>query len=249
MPSRASAPDLLQLLLQELGRWGVDPESWLLAAARLLPATLLVPVFGLRALAFPARVLFAFILGASTLPLAASGQPLKGPWLMAVLGELARGLPLAISAAGTIWAAAMAGNLLDEVRGAHHPGEFPVVDSSSGPFGVLLSLAASISFLELGGPARLADSLAATGSVNASQVWQAARGAVAGIQLAVLIAAPLLVLVIVVEVFHALVARVTSPGLWLPLLAPLRALVFLTIVALLLDRLVEGLALWLRSMS
>lgn len=247
MPSPASAPDLLQLLLLELDRWGVDPEGWLLAAARLLPTVLLVPAFGLRALPFPAQVLFAFVLAASTLPLASGNQPLPGPWLLAVLAEIARGLPVAVSAAATLWAAAMAGNLLDEVRGAHHPGDFPVVDSASGPFGVLLSLAASISFLELGGPARLADALATADSIDTSNVWQLVRGAVAGVQLAVLIAAPLLVVLIVFDVFQALVARVTSPGLWLPLLAPLRALAFLAIAALLLDRLVEGLALWMHS--
>jgi hypothetical protein len=104
---------------------------------------------------------------------------------------------------------------------------------------VLLSLAASICFLELGGPARMVDALAA-GSLDASLVRHVVRGAVAGIQLAVLIAAPLLVSLIVIEVFHALVARATSPGLWLALLAPLRALSFLA-------RLVEGLALWMRS--
>lgn len=246
VPSPASSPDLLPLILQELGRWGIDPESWVLAAARLLPAVLLVPAFGLRALALPARVLFAFILAASTLPLAAHGQPLQGPWLSALLGEVVRGLPLAISAATTIWAAGMAGNLLDEVRGGHHPGEFPVADSPSGPLGVLLSLAASISFLELGGPARLVEALASA-TIDASLVQHVVRGAVAGIQLAVLIAAPLLVLLIVIEVFHALVARATSPGLWLPLLAPLRALAFLAITALLLDRLIEGLALWMHS--
>lgn len=246
MPSRTSAPDLLPLVLQELDRWGVDPESWLLAAARLLPAVLLVPAFGLRALAFPARVLFAFILAASTLPLAASSPPLRGPWLIALLSEVTRGLPLAVSAATTIWAAGMAGNLLDEARGAHHPGEFPVADSPSGPLGVLLSLAASICFLELGGPARMAAALA-DGTLDPSYVRHVVRGAVAGVQLAVLIAAPLLVLLIVVEVFHALVARATSPGLWLPLLAPLRTLSFLAIAALLLDRLIEGLALWMHS--
>jgi type III secretory pathway component EscT len=234
-------------LLAELSRWGLDPEAWLRGVARLIPTVLLVPAFGLRALPFPAQLLFAFILAASTLPQAAIHQPLQGPWLLALLGEVARGLPVAVSAAATIWAAAMAGNLLDELRGAQHPGEFPVVDSDSGPFGVLLSLAASVSFLELGGPARLAEALASDAAVAPFSVWSLVHGAITGIQLAVLITAPLLVLLLVIEVFHALVARVTSPGLWLPLLAPLRALSLLAIAALLLDRLVEGLALWMHS--
>jgi type III secretory pathway component EscT len=234
-------------LLAELSRWGLDPEGWLRGVARLIPTVLLVPAFGLRALPFPAQLLFAFILAASTLPQAAVHQPLQGPWLLALLGEVASGLPVAVSASATIWAAAMAGNLLDELRGAQHPGEFPVVDSDSGPFGVLLSLAASISFLEFGGPARLAEALASGAAVAPFNVWALVHGAITGIQLAVLIAAPLLVVLLVIEVFHALVARVTSPGLWLPLLAPLRALSLLAITALLLDRLVEGLALWMHS--
>jgi type III secretory pathway component EscT len=193
VPSSASAPDLLPVLLSELGRWGVDPEGWLLAAARLLPTVLLVPAFGLRALALPAQVLFALMLAASTLPLAPTSQQLQGPWLVELLGQVARGLPVAVSAAATLWAAAMAGNLLDDVRGAHQPSEFPLVDSASGPFGVLLSLAASIAFLELGGPARLAASLAEAGALDSSTLWALVRGAVGGIQVAVLIAAPLLV--------------------------------------------------------
>jgi hypothetical protein len=48
-------------------------------------------------------------------------------------------------------------------------------------------------------------------------------------------------------VLHALASRATRSGLWLPLFAPLRALSVLAIVALLLDRLVEGLALWMSS--
>ncbi len=247
VPSSASTPDLLPLLLSELGRWGLHPEAWLLGATRLLPTVLLVPAFGLRALMFPAQLLFAFVLAAATLPLAPQGAAPQGPWIIALLGEIARGLPLALSAAATLWAAAMAGNLLDEVRGAYHPADFPLVDSASGPFGVLLSLVASISFLELGGPARLAEALALAGPVHAGSIWALVRSAVAGIQLAVLIAAPLLVVLLVIEVFHALIARVTSPGLWLPLLGPLRALAFLMMAALLLDRLVEGLALWMRS--
>jgi type III secretory pathway component EscT len=198
-------------------------------------------------LAFPAQVLFAFMLAASTLPLVATSQHVQGPWLVALLSQVARVLPGTVSAAATLWAAAMAGNLLDEVRGAHQPTDFPLVDSASGSFGVLLSLAASIAFLELGGPARLAESLAGARAVDSSALWALVRGAVGGIQVAVLIAAPLLVAAIVIEVFHALIARATSPALWLPVLTPLRALSLLAIAALLLDRLMEGLALWIHS--
>ena len=56
-----------------------------------------------------------------------------------------------------------------------------------------------------------------------------------------------LVALLFLEVLHALSSRATRSGLWLALFAPLRALSVLAIVALLLDRLVEGLALWMSS--
>jgi type III secretion protein T len=243
-----NAPDWLAPWLVELARTGLDGESWLRGALRLVPSVLLVPAFGLRALPAPARLVFAFVLAAATLPvLGGSPPPLDRPWIYAALQELLSGLPVAVGAAATIWGATMAGNLIDELRGGTAPADAPVVDSPSGPLGILLSLAASISFLEFGGPARLAEALASTVPLRADLFADLARRLLAGMQLAVLIAAPLLVLLLVLEVFHALASRTTRPGLWIALFAPLRALSVLAIVALLLDRLVEGLALWMSS--
>src|SRR6185436_3731701 len=99
-----NAPEWLAPILVELGRSGVDPERWLRASLRLVPSVILVPAFGLRALPFPAQLLFAFVLSGATLPaLAATLPPSDGPWLMAALAELLRGLPVAVSAAAAIW--------------------------------------------------------------------------------------------------------------------------------------------------
>src|SRR4051812_27720086 len=77
-----NAPDWIVPILVELGRSGVDPERWLRATLRLLPSVILVPAFGLRALPFPARVLFAFVLSGATLPAVAGSLPAIGrPWL------------------------------------------------------------------------------------------------------------------------------------------------------------------------
>lgn len=243
-----NAPEWLAPWLAELAHTGLDAESWLRGALRLVPSTLLVPAFGLRALPVPAQLVFAFVLAAATLPaLGAALPPPDRPWIYVALQELLSGLPVAVSAAATIWGATMAGNLMDELRGGPAPADFPVVDTPSGPLGLLLSLAASIAFLEFGGPARLAETLASPAPVPARLLADLVRRLLAGVQLAVLIAAPLLVVLLFLEVFHALASRATRAGLWLSIFAPLRALSVLAIVALLLDRLVEGLALWMSS--
>jgi hypothetical protein len=108
----------------------------------------------------------------------------------------------------------------------------------------LLSLAASIAFLEFGGPAQLAQTLASPAPLRAHLFTEVVRSLLSGVQLAVLIAAPLLGhCCCSSRCFTRLVTRATRSGLWLSIVAPLRALSVLAIVALLLDRLVEGLAL------
>jgi type III secretory pathway component EscT len=244
-----NAPDWIAPILVELGRSGVDPERWLRATLRLIPSVILVPAFGLRALPFPARVLFAFVLSGATLPaVAASLPPIDRPWLYLALEEILRGLPVAVSAAAAIWGATMAGNLMDELRGGPAPSDFPLTDSPAGPLGILLSLSASIAFLEFGGPAQLAQTLVSAPPLTAGVLAEVVHSLIAGVRLAVLIAAPILVVLLFLEVFHALLTRATRSGLWLSLFAPLRALSVLAIVALLLDRLVEGLALWMHSL-
>jgi type III secretory pathway component EscT len=244
-----NAPEWIAPILVELGRSGVDPERWLRATLRLVPSMILVPAFGLRALPFPAQLLFAFVLSGATLPAVAASLPaLEQPWVYAALEELLRGLPIAVSAAGGIWGATMAGNLMDELRGGPAPSDFPLADSPVGPLGILLSLSASIAFLEFGGPAQLAQTLVSAPPVTAGVLAQVVHSLIAGVQLAVLIAAPLLVVLLFLEVFQALLTRATRSGLWLSLFAPVRALSVLAIVALLLDRLVEGLALWMYSL-
>jgi type III secretory pathway component EscT len=245
--SPQNSPEWVLLVLAELGRAGIDPRAWLLGAARCLPSVILVPAFGLRALPLPAQLLFAFVLAGAALPGIAGNAVADLPWLYALVAEAARGLPLALSAAATVWGASMAGNLVDELRGGAQPAEFPGVDSPSGPLGILLSLAASVAFLELGGPARLAEALAAAPPLASATFGSVARSLVAGVQLAVLIAAPLLVVALFIEVFRAVLSRATNAALWAALFAPLRALSLLAILALLLDRLLEGVALYLRS--
>lgn len=237
---------LLDAFARELSQTGIEPRAWLLSWARLLPSVVLIPAFGLRALPVLARALFALALGASVAPALAPWATTEQHWLVVLGAQISAGLPVAVSAALTIWVATMAGSVIDEARsGRLLQAEFESVDSAASPLGVLLSLGATIAFLSLGGPARLAEALASAEPLSRASLHGVARALAEGCQLAVLIAAPVLLAVAFLEVFHALLSRISSQLLAASLLAGLRPLALMAIVALLLDRLVEGLVLWM----
>jgi type III secretion protein T len=236
---------LLDALSRELVSSGIDPAAWALGWARLLPSVVLVPAFGLRALPVFAQALFAFILAACVAPALAPLLTSQQPSFVTLLVQVATGLPVAVGAAATLWAASMTGNLLDELRGSTPALTLvPSVDSGATPLGVLLSLGAAAAFLELGGPARLTEALSVLQPISEQNIGQVVRTLVQGVQLAVLISAPLLAFALFFEVFHALIARATSSSLifdWVPV----RSICLLALVGLLLDRLVRGLILWM----
>jgi type III secretory pathway component EscT len=233
------------LLIDELSRAGLAPGAWLLAAARVMPSVLLVPAFGLRALPLLARAAFALILAACVAPALAPGMPVTRVAVDTLLWQAWIGLPVAVSAASALWVATMAGNVIDGLRGVQATAPFAVVDSEATPLGVLLSLAASLGFLLLGGPAALVSALIAARAPSEDSLLGVALGVAQGINVAVLLAAPLLVIAVVCEVASALIQRAAQATAFGNVLAPARALVIVLFTALLLDRVVEGLKLWL----
>jgi type III secretion protein T len=226
---------------------GVDLAALGLAWARVSPTVVLVPAFGLRALPVPARGVLGLMLGAAIFPalggLAAARS--AEPWPLLVLEEIARGLPVAIAAAVPLWAATMAGGVVDTLRGAQDALTVPTVEGRATPLGVPLSLLASAIFLATGGPARAVAALAAP-DLGAHPVQSAARDLVGGISLAVAIGGPLLVAAIVVEIGAALVARAATPAQIHMLLSPLRALGILAVMAVVLDRIAAVMAYAMR---
>jgi flagellar biosynthetic protein FliR len=234
-------------------------EAMGLAWARVAPTVALVPAFGLRALPASARAVVGLGLAAAIAPavaampaLGAGGESL--PWALRALAEVARGLPVAVAAAVPLWAATMAGGLVDALRGAGDGQGLAVVEDRPSSFGVLLSLLASTIFLGTGGPARIAAALAANahGAQGATGVVQpallaAAHDLAAGIGVAVAIGAPLLAAAVVLELAFALVARAASPAQVHALLAPLRAVGMLAITAVVLDRIATLLAIGVRG--
>lgn len=227
-----------------LAQSGVDLSKLGLAWARVAPSVALIPAFGLRAFPAPARVTLGLALAAVVAP----GLPGLGqsglPWPLALGVEAARGVPVAISASVALWAATMAGGVIDDLRGARETSGLPNVEAGATPLGALLSLLAAIVFLEGGGPARVVSALGRPDLGFAAPLLGATANLVGGIELALAVAAPLLVASMLIEVASALVARAASPAFIQPLLAPLRSLGLLAVAALVLERMLELLALW-----
>jgi type III secretory pathway component EscT len=221
---------------------GVDLGGLGLAWARVMPAVTLVPAFGLRALPIPARAVMGLAFAASLFPaLAPVAAASNAPWVLLAMGELARGLPVAIAAAVPLWAATMAGGVADAVRGSQETPAVPTVEGRATPLGVPLSLLACAIFLATGGPARVAKALVLH-PVGAHPLLAAADDVVGGIALAVALGGPLLAAAVVVEIAAALVARAASPAQVHALLAPLRAMGTLAVMAVVLERLATAMA-------
>jgi type III secretory pathway component EscT len=222
---------------------GVDLAALGLAWARVSPTVAIVPAFGLRALPAPARgvlgVMLALCIYPAVAPVAASSPGV--PWPVLALGEIVRGLPVAIAAAVPLWAATMAGGAADSLRNNQDMRDAPVVEGKSSPLGVPLSILASAIFLFTGGPARVV-SVLARGDFPAHPLAAMAQDVSGGITLAVALAAPVLAASIVVEISAALVARAASPAQIHALLSPLRAFAILAVFALAFDRIAVAMA-------
>jgi type III secretory pathway component EscT len=236
----------LATVLAELARAGIEPTSWARAWARLIPSLVLIPALGLPAFPIALRVAFALLLGASVAPGLLPPPDVSQPLLVLLASEVARGVPVALSVAICVWGASMAGNLVDELRGAAVLSRSPFeAGVSASPFGVLLSLAAALAFLELGGPARLTEALASARPLAEQDLPALARALAYGLRFAVVLAGPLLALVPFIELLHALVARATHPiGLGV-VMTPLKSMTLLAAAALLLDRFATGIVLWM----
>ncbi len=235
-------PSIVGTVAEAFQRSGVDLGGLGLAWARVMPAVTLVPAFGLSALPASARAVMALALAAgifpALVPIAASDRP----WMLLALEEVARGVPVAVAAAVPLWAATMAGGVADALRGSNETPSAPTVEGRATPLGVPMSLLASAIFLNGGGPARVVKALALH-PLPEHPLVAAADDLASGIVLAVAVGAPLLAASVVIEVAAALVARAASPAQVHALLAPLRALGMLAVLAIVLERIAEALAI------
>lgn len=232
------AQGLFHAVLPELG----DLGAWGLAAGRVLPAVTLIPAFGLAAVAAPIRIALGLALAVAVLPALAPSIDRELPWALAFGRELLRGLPLALQVSAVLWAATMAGGLVDNLRGARETAALPTLEEPTPPIGALLGLLAALAFLESGGAARVAGALVAAAPVGVSALQVAAFELTRSIEVAVAIAAPLAAVSIVTELSAALIARASAPAHVQALIAPLRSVFILAVAALVIERMAALLA-------
>jgi type III secretory pathway component EscT len=240
-------PSLLDALTAALAAGGVDPRAWALGFARAAPAVTLVPAFGLSAVPPQTRLTLGLALGLCIAPALAGEVSSGGPLLLALGREAFIGLPVALLASLSIYVAAMAGGLVDDLRGGRETVTLPALPEQLPPVAVLFSLLASIAFLETGGAARVASALASP-QLSTHFSWSNVAHAFAGsVELAFAIAAPLAVASVLLEAGSALVARSATPAYVAPVLAPLKSVALLAILALVFERIAELLVLASRS--
>jgi len=241
------SPSLLDALAAAFTAHGVDPRAWALGFARATPAVTLVPAFGLSAVPAQTRLTLGLALGLCIAPALSAEVGSGGPFLLALAREAFVGLPVALLASLSIYTAAMAGGLVDDLRGGRESVTLPSLPDAAPPVAVLFSLLASIAFLETGGAARVAAALSSP-LLSSRFSWAAVSQALAGsVELAFAIAAPLAVASVLLEAASALLARAATPAFIGPVLAPLKSLALLALLALVFERVSELLALFSRA--
>lgn len=236
-------PSLLDALGGVFAASGVDPRAWALGLSRSAPAVTLVPAFGLTAVPVQARLALGLALGLCIAPALSGRVPSDGSLLLAMGREALLGLPVALVAALSIYVAGMAGGLIDDLRGARESVSLPVLPEQAPPVAVLFALLAAIAFLETGGAARVAAALASP-LLEARFSWPSVVSTfAASVGLAFAIAAPLAVAAVVLEAGSALIARAATPAFIAPVLAPLKSVALLGVLAVVFDRIAELLVL------
>lgn len=241
------SPSLLEALAAAFAANGVDPRAWALGFARATPAVTLVPAFGLSAVPAQTRMMLGLALGLCIAPALSAEVSTGGPFLLALAREAFVGLPVALLASLSVYVAAMAGGLVDDLRGGRESVTLPALPEAMPPVAVLFALLASIAFLETGGAARVVSALSSP-LLSSRFSWAAVSQALAGsVELAFAIAAPLAVAAVLLEAASALIARAASPAFVGPVLAPLKSVALLGILALVFQRIAELLALLARG--
>ncbi len=222
---------------------GVDLRAWALGLARVTPSVTLVPAFGLGAVPASTRLMLGLALGLCLAPALASQMSPTGSLLVGMAREALVGLPVALLASLAIYTAAMAGGLIDDLRGARESVTLPSLPEALPPVAVLFALLGSIAFLETGGAARVVGALS-TPLLAARFSWTNVARALSGsVELAFAIAAPLAVASVLVETSSALIARAATPAFIGPVLAPLKSVLLLGVLTLVLERVAELLVL------
>jgi type III secretory pathway component EscT len=162
------------------------------------------------------------------------------PWPVLVLAELVRGVPVAISAATSLFAAMVAGGVADTALG-NRPGDSGIFDRRSGPLAVLFGLFSAALFLELGGADRVAARLALVAESGRAPLSHAIVDLATGLDVGASVGAPVLVVALAFDVGRSIVARDLGAAV-AGFFAPLRTLAVLVALAVLFETMADAIA-------
>jgi len=219
-----------------------DLVAFVVAAARTLPALVLVPSLSLRFIPIAARGVLGASIALCTYPsLATSAHELEaGSWVSLAAEQLVHGLCVAIAAAIPLWAALTAGDIADESFRPRVAGA-PFASDDDAPedrgFRALVAILATFTFFFAGGPARIALRLSEQPQSGGLAI-RVAHDLVAGIDLAVTMGAPAIVALFATELLFAFIARASgrAQASFHSVLGPIKALVLLALMAVFFER-------------
>ncbi len=205
------------------------------------PTALLVPAFGWPGSPLTPRL--ALGLGLS-LCVAPSTAGLPEGWGGALAWALGIGVSVAVGAAGVLWAALMAGGVADRFGPGGGGSSEEGLWDPPGPLSFLFGLLSALFFLAGGGPARAGAALTRLARVPAAgELLQPILDAcLASITLAVGVATPILLTVLLLEGIMVLLRRTALPLATEQLLGPLKTLAFLFLLAVALEPMLTALA-------
>jgi flagellar biosynthetic protein FliR len=219
--------------------------GWGVAWARVLPTVFIVPAFGLGVLPASLRAAMALALAVGIAPaLAPAALASTTAWPALLGAELLRGVPIALAAAVALYAAQVAGGVVDSAgRATRLALRDGPVGSRLTPFSSLFGLGAAIVFLANGSAARLVAALGTEPPFESAHLARVAAELATGIGLGASVGAPVLVAALAADVATGIVARERSFVSVEALFAPLRTLFVLVATAALLDRMLEAVVL------
>lgn len=236
----------------EIGILQAEAMSILLAMPRLLAAFLVLPYFAGSAIGGAVRGAFVFMLAAFIAPAVAVTAPDASAWLLIACKETLIGLLLGLGLGVFVWALQSVGELIDFQSGTANAAFFdPVAGHEIGPTGGLLFHLAVTLFVSAGGLLALVGTLfdsyrlwpvAAfvpdTGAVLSSFVIRQGDAVLAWI---VKLAAPVIFVLVLVDLGVGLVGRAAPPLNVFVVAQPLKSLLAILVLALVLHVMHAGL--------
>ena len=193
----------------------------LMVMPRLLPLTLILPVFGPQIMTSLARNGLIVVLAAFTAPLIDYSSMAAVPyamWLVLCAKEMLIGVLLGVAFSAMLWAIENVGHLIDFQTGSGNFAFFdPVAGDQSGPTAVFLNLLASTLFVTGGGLHVMLSMFLQSYRLwpvtallpSAQQVLEqfAVRATDSVVQASVKLAAPVVIVLVLVELGLSLIAR------------------------------------------